>query len=285
MAEELATLERQGGDFRRIIQPKKEDALYAVAAFLDAFDVRTSYPFLLALLDAGLDEEQWRTITVTLESYLLRRAVCGLTTKNYNRIFLSLTRNLRRDGLTPENLQRQLKLQSGESVEWPTDVAFAEAWRTSHVYRTLNNAKSVHILKRLSDTYYGSKMEVVSVEGGLTVEHIMPQSWSDHWPLDDGAQGMNFLELMTAEEGDPRAVATRARNAALQTIGNLTILTQRLNSAVSNGPWEQKRPELLRHSLLPINQQLHDQQVWNEVVIARRSDELLKRALELWPRP
>jgi uncharacterized protein with ParB-like and HNH nuclease domain len=285
VAEELATLARQGGDFRKIIQPNKDDPIYALAAFLDAFDVRTSYPLLLALFDADIDEEQWRKISVTLESYLLRRAVCGLTTKNYNRIFLSLTRSLRREGITPENLESHLTAQSGESVEWPTDEDFTEAWRTTHAYRTLNNAKIVHILKRLNNTYYGSKMEPVSVEGSLTVEHIMPQNWIEHWPLEDGSQGMNFLELIIAEEGDPRAGKTRAREAALQTFGNLTILTQSLNAAISNGPWAQKKPELLSHSLLPINQQLFDQEIWNEATIAKRSNELLERALKLWPKP
>ena len=96
---------------------------------------------------------------------------------------------------------------------------------------------------------------------------------------------MQFIELMDAEEGEPRAAKTRARDAALQTLGNLTILTQELNSAVSNGSWVEKRPELLNHSLLPINQQFHDQDVWNEAAITDRSNELLERALKLWPRP
>jgi hypothetical protein len=282
--DELATLARQGDEFRRIIEPKKGDPIYSLVTFLDAYDIRTSYPLLLAMLDAGVDEAQWAAISTTLESYLLRRAVCGLTTKNYNRVFLSLTRNLRRDGMTPENLGKQFAEQVGESTEWPSDEAFGEAWRSRHAYQTMNNPKIVHILKRLSDTYLGSKMEVVSVDGALTVEHILPQQWIENWILPDGSQGLSSAELWTAEQGEPRAEATRKRNATLQTFGNLTILTQALNSAASNGAWKDKRPELLRHSLLPINQQLHDVEVWDEGAIAQRSDALLKRALKVWPR-
>ena len=285
VSEELTSLARQGEYFRRVIRPKKDDPVYSLAIFLDAFDVRTSYPLLLTLLDAGLDEDEWRSVSVTLESYLLRRGICGMTTKNYNRIFLSTTRNLRREGVTPKNLDRQLAAQAGDSVEWPTDAAFAESWRTAHAYRMLNNAKIVHILKRLNDTYYENKMEEVSIESALTVEHIMPQKWIEHWPFEDGSFGIQFTELMDAEEGDPRAAKTRARDAALQTLGNLTILTQQLNSAVSNGSWVEKRPELLNHSLLSINQQFHDHDVWNEAAITDRSNELLERALKLWPRP
>lgn len=282
--DELATLARQGDEFRRIIEPKKGDPLFALVTFLDAYDIRTSYPLLLAMLDAGLDEAQWAPISTTLESYLLRRAVCGLTTKNYNRVFLSLTRNLRRDGMTPENLAKQLAEQVGESTEWPSNEAFGEALRSRHAYQTMNNPKIVHILKRLSDTYLGSKMEVVSVDGALTVEHILPQEWIEHWPLPDGSIGLSPTELWTAAQDELRAVDTRRRNAALQTLGNLTILTQALNSAASNSAWKDKKPELLRHSLLPINQQLHDVEVWDESAIANRSDALLKRAFKVWPR-
>lgn len=282
--EELATLARQGDDFRRIIEPKKGDPIYSLVTFLDAFDVRTSYPLLLTMLDAQLGEVQWRMISIVIESYLMRRAVCGLTTKNYNRIFLMLTRNLRREGIMPENLVKQLLDQSGDTSGWPSDAEFSEAWRTKHVYQTLNSAKIVHILRRLNDTYLSSKMESVSLESPLTVEHILPQDWVQHWPLTDGNRGVPYSELWTADVEDPRTVATRNRNSVLQTFGNLTILSQPLNSSVSNGPWIKKRPELLRNSLLPINQQLHDRDTWDEVAISKRGEELLERALKIWPR-
>ena len=282
--DELATLSRQGADFRRIIEPRKDDPLSGLSTFLDAFDIRTAYPLLLTLLDVKIDESQWSAIAITLESYLLRRAVCGLTTKNYNRVFLQLTRGLRRDGVVPENLGALLAQQTGESAEWPSDDAFKEAWRTRHVYQTLNNPKVVHILKRLNGTYLGTKMETISIEDALTVEHILPQQWSDHWPLQDDTRGMTSHELWDADPADSRAVATRKRNAVLQTIGNLTILTQPLNSATSNSAWVKKKPELLRHSLLPINQQLHDIDPWDEAAIEKRSEELFQRAAKLWPR-
>lgn len=282
--DELSTLARQGDDFRRIIDPKKDDLIYPLATFLDNFDIRTSYPFILMLLDLKIDDEQLTAISVIIESYLLRRAVCGLTTKNYNRIFLSLTRNLKRDGATHENLVKQLTEQTGDSTLWPSDDAFMEAWYSRHLYETLNNPKIVHILKKLNDTYTNSKMEALNFEGELTVEHIMPQQWIENWPLSDGSKGMTFLELFNADKKDPGVKATMERNAALQTMGNLTILTQPLNSAVKNYAWEKKKPELLRHSLLPINQQLHDIDIWDEATIQKRSYELFQRALKLWPR-
>ena len=95
---------------------------------------------------------------------------------------------------------------------------------------------------------------------------------------------MDFFELLNAEEDNQRATQTRVRDVALQTFGNLTILTQKLNSSVSNGPWIKKQPELQSHSLLPINQHLQNHDVWNESTIVARSNELLERALQLWSR-
>ncbi|WP_441288005.1 DUF262 domain-containing protein [Sorangium sp. KYC3313] len=283
--EELATLARQGDDFRRIIDPKKDDILFPLTSFLDAFDIRTAYPLLLHLLDARTTESHWRQITVLLESYLLRRAVCGLNTKNYNRVFLTLTRSLRRDGTTPENVRKHLAELSGESTGWPSDDEFRTAWQERATYQTLAQPRVVHILRRLSDALLSGKSERISIDGPLTIEHILPQSWIEHWPLADGTAGMTADELVSSDATDPRAVATRRRSAAIHTLGNLTILTQALNSTVSNSAWKVKKPELLVSSLLPINQQLHTFVTWDESSIEVRGRALFDVALKLWPGP
>ena len=128
-------------------------------------------------------------------------------------------------------------------------------------------------------------MERLKIEGELTVEHLMPQAWRAHWPLADGTQALSVQELWTAPPGDPRAVATRRREALLGTIGNLTLLTQPLNSSVSNDGWQKKQPQLMAASLLPINKPLAATPVWDEIAIEQRSEDLLSRALRSWPKP
>lgn len=283
--DELAALASQGEDFRRIIDPKKDDHLFPLANFLVCFDIGTVYPLLLFLLDVKLSEEDWNSISITLESYLLRRAVCGFPTKAYNHIFLNLTRFLRRESPMPENLYKHLSGLSGESSEWPTDEVFYSAWQSGHAYQTLNNPKIVHILRRLSESFLGSKTERISIDSPLTVEHILPQNWLENWPLLDGSRGLTPQELWNCEPGDTRAEATKRRNSLLQTFGNLTILTQPLNSAVSNADWKAKKPELLCSSLLPINQRLHAFEKWDEEAIERRGRELFERAMSIWPVP
>lgn len=283
--EEIATLARQGNDFRRIIEPKRDDILFDLVTFLDRFDIRTSYPLLLYLLDTGLTEPEWTRISTILESYLLRRAVCGLTTKNYNRVFLTLTRTLRNDRVSPENVRQYLCRLTGESTEWPTDDVFRSAWQSRHAYQTLLNPKIVHILRRLNDTYLSSKSERISIDSPLAVEHILPQDWLEHWPLPDGSKGLTSQELWNSQQVNSRVEATRHRNEMIQTLGNLTILAQPLNSSVKNRSWKEKKPALMSASLLPINLQLHAIECWDETAIEKRSKELFDRAIKIWPGP
>ncbi len=281
--EELSSLMRQSEHFRRILEPAKADPLYSLSTFVDAFDIRTCYPMLLSMLDVDLSAEEWAKVSRILESYLLRRAVCGLTTKNYNRIFLMLARNLRRDGTSADNLKRQLLDMTGDSNEWPGDAQFREKWRTVNAYQSLGTAKIVHILKRISDTLTDSKMEDISIDVPLSVEHIMPQSWQAHWPLSSGQRGLSGEQLESEDEFDLRD-ATAARAAAVHRIGNLTIVTQPANSTLLNAGWSERKPMYLLHSLLPINHALQKWDVWDESTIAARGDELFERALKIWVR-
>ncbi len=285
VADELKTLARQREHFRRLAAPHKDDALFPLADFLLRFDISTVYPLLLVLLEADLPAAEWEQISVILESYLLRRAVCDLATNNYNRIFLALTRLLQREPPSSAVIRRYLSESSSESVVWPSNEAFLAAWLARPVYQVFSRQRIVHILGRLSDSYRTSKMERLTIDSELTIEHLMPQSWLEHWPLPDGSPGLDTAALAQADANDPRAVATARRDLTLQTFGNLTLITQPLNSSISNSAWKDKRPELMKSSLLPLNQPLQTIETWDEDAIDRRARELFERAVKLWPPP
>lgn len=281
--DELDALARQGRDFRRLVSRSDSDVLGPLAHFLDIYDVSTAFPPLLAMLDAGASDAEMTETGSVLESYLLRRAICGADTKAYNRVFLALTRAIRRDGATSEVVRNHLKGLQGATDSWPTDEVFSEAWMTINAYERLNNARIVHVLWKISEAYRSGKSESVKLSGPLTVEHLMPRNWVTHWPLQDGTKGIE--QLWSAQAEDPRIAPTRARNNAIQTFGNLTLLTQSLNSSVSNGPWANKLSAIQLNSLLPLNLQLHAfDKNWSEVEIQERGRDMLSRALKLWER-
>jgi len=280
--EELQSLQKYRKHFRELIEVERDRPFTELARALSIYDIGTAYPLLLHLLASDCTQDELASICALLESYIIRRAVCGLTNKNLNRVFLTLVRVLQRDGVSSKRVSDYLGDLRGASTEWPTDSTFSESWLSADLYHRLNNLRLSYVLQRLDETYQTSKTETFAIDCPLTIEHIMPQAWEEHWPLASGETGLIFNELWEAEEDDPRAMATRRRNQLVQTIGNLTILTSGLNSSVSNSPWDVKRAAMLKNSLLPINLSLCDADVWDDEAIVNRGKELFGRAVRIW---
>ena len=80
------------------------------------------------------------------------------------------------------------------------------------------------------------------------------------------------------------------RNLLLHNIGNLTLLTAKLNPSLSNSSFDIKRPEITK-SLLALNAHFQRPQfsqagaVWDEASIRGRALELLSVAKRVWPQP
>ncbi len=78
------------------------------------------------------------------------------------------------------------------------------------------------------------------------------------------------------------------RQTVRNSLGNLTLLTQSLNSSVSRGPFSGKRPAITQQSRLSLNayfQRFSDDDVWNEETIIKRGEELADLAIRVWPHP
>jgi hypothetical protein len=91
-------------------------------------------------------------------------------------------------------------------------------------------------------------------------------------------------KLALAGIDDELRKATERRDHAIGTIGNLTMITQSLNSSAQNSAWAKKR-SLLEFSLLPINNRLIKCDTWDEHAIDQRAHDLFELALKLWPGP
>ncbi len=123
---------------------------------LRTMQATTANPLLLYLF--GLDEsilprESLIDILRKLESYLVRRMVARLTTKNYNVVFLGLLQEVKDD---PEEaasvVEQYLAGLEGESQFWPGDDTFRRALEANELYRTLSRARLRIVLEALEDT-------------------------------------------------------------------------------------------------------------------------------------
>jgi hypothetical protein len=92
------------------------------------------------------------------------------------------------------------------------------------------------------------------------------------------------LLVSSVEDGSRAGVITR-RQRLKHTLGNLTLLTKPLNSAVSNGPFEQKRDEIAGHTMLELNRSILKASDWDEERIVQRGVEMVALAKKIWSYP
>lgn len=275
----LEELRRHSDAFGELFVPAGDSRRDVFATRLRAIDTSTVYPALLMLLVGGqgkLVEADLDGIVTDLESFLVRRMVCALSTKNYNRFFFGLLKRMRAEPVINRDLvQSYLLAGTGTATEWPSDEAFLTSWLRQPSYQNLKAAKCSMVLEAIDRQMQSHLQEPVTIAGRLTVEHVMPQSWETAWeappalPVDDPQ----------AENAEER------RNRMLHTFGNLTLLTQALNSTVSNGPYEAKRVAIAQQSALRLNAYLQDRPTWAEAEIEERGRTLFEVAKRIWPRP
>lgn len=282
--EELARIVVASHHFRELISPEGDDFIAEFARLIKALDVSTLTPLYLALRERlSRNDSRLKQALSDLSSFVTRRAVCGYTTKSYNKLFLKLLTDVVQAEEPAVALRASLQKLGGNSQVWPTDQEFSDAWMDRAVYKELRPGKVAAILRVLELASRTPKQESswATIPEALSVEHVMPQSWeeSGHYPLE--------------QDGDEPRIQ---RNRLIQTFGNLTLLTQPLNSSVSNGPFldfdqkgklaEGKRSGF-RGSLLVLNSYFQKSTLtqWAENEIRERGRSLLSLALKVWIRP
>lgn len=251
---------------------------------MDAVDTTTVYPFLLyaygELMPQNRDELE--KIIVVLESYLMRRMICGMTTKNYNRNFVELIKAVEKTkSVSAESVKAHLRKAIGDSSLFPTDETVRKTVEEEKFYNRLSQKKVRCVLEALDMYAEHIKSEAVLLPDGLTIEHVMPQQWETNWPIpEDLLRGKDDL-ISEKSILDAKAY----RNRLIHTIGNLTLITNRLNPALANNAWADKRQELLAFSKINLTRYFHsdDTKEWGEKQIKERSKILCENILSIWP--
>lgn len=290
-------------EFSRLFSPSRvEDA--QVRAFIDAFvadagiyrgfdeletgsrarlffsrrevlDVGVIFPVTLRLWraqEAGtVDSSQVAVALQALESWLVRRMVMRLTAKNYNRLMLDLLAAMSKHETKPvAGLVEHLRSLTNNS-RWPTDVEFQEHLLTRPLYGSVNQARVRLLLEAAEARLLTPKTEKVPIPPKLTIEHVIPQTWEETWPL----------------PADATPEAKQRRRDSMHRLGNLTLVTSSLNPALANDPWAEKRKALAEHSALRLNARLiHDHpEVFNEDRVDERGAQLADLLVAEWPGP
>lgn len=247
-------------------------------ARLDVLDAGTVLPVVLLLFRSPqLSEERRRRALRILETWLTRRALMRLTTRNYNQLVPRLVGRIKKDLEHADDvLLAFLAGSEGEASRWPEDREFREFISQREVYGTVAQPRLVMALAAVERSLYTNKTDVPEVPAKLSLEHLMPREWKANWPFPDPAEGFSISNADFESD---------FRQPRINRLGNLTIVASPLNSSLSNSAWPVKRTGLNEHCKLLINAQLAQREEWDEQAIEERGEWLAERLVEVWPGP
>ncbi|WP_417484514.1 DUF262 domain-containing protein [Maricaulis salignorans] len=277
---ELESITASASVERKIFDQDKSDPIGKFGGFAEAFDVSTVFPLVVYLATEAEVGDRLSAALDMLESYILRRDIAGLSTKNYNRFFVGTIDRLREiEGCKVEALARWLATRPNDTDRWPDDSAFRQGWLGRDQYKTNRQRRLRYVFEHIERAKRSALSEEIEIKSALTVEHIMPQRWRAHWSVPGSEhlkEGELNIEHMAAEA---------ARDACIHKMGNLTLVTSPLNITMSHGPFSTKLPALRAHASLALNRELNDFDHWDEDCVSARGAALFEIVRRIWTPP
>ncbi len=249
-----------------------DDDLARFGRKLAAWETTTVYPAVFQIATAPIDPAECKAILDLLYSYIVRRSVCELGAKNLNNVFQRLATLFLRDGVSLAIATVALLEPVGPAGRFPTDVDFRGAIIDNPLYGRLTSSRLADFLWEIEFASRTGFMEKIERPAGLWIEHVLPQSWDLKWPLPGNA------------EVAPETVRVN-RDRIINTLGNLTLVTDSLNISLGNKDFTAKRVKLRGNTLLAMNQWICDQDTWGEKEIAERAVRIANLAVSIWRRP
>ena len=243
---------------------ESEAELKAAFSDLRELKVDVAFPFLLELYDDYANQRLTKTellhATRWVESYVFRRAVCGIPTNSMNKTFATFTRALKKDRYLESIAAQFLLLPSYR--RFPLDDEFRRELPVKDLY---NFRSRSYWLRRLENH---DRKERVPVDE-YTIEHILPQNenLSEQWKAELGIEW------------------ERVQKTWLHTLGNLTLTGY--NPELSDRSFAEKRDMKggFKDSPLRMNEGLGSLASWNEDAIKTRAVSLAGRAVGVWAAP
>lgn len=251
---------------------------------------------LILWLWANKSDTQVSKAFAVLESYMVRRLICGLDTRGYPgmaRKLLQVVKGNPRGGVD-KNIEQHLAEKDSPRELWPTDFEVFDRLENKSLRGPISATRTRMILEAIEASFDASQWRTQGAELAkqrLTIEHIMPQDWRNataDWP-----EPKPELATRRGQRGER---PDQVRDRLVQSIGNLTLVPHHDNSTLAGSSWTLKsevydrlsgddpdglklNADLLRPSRTP------RPQVWNEDQIKKRSQRLAKRVVRIWPRP
>ncbi len=263
LEETIAEIDRYSRHYVCIALLKEEDS--EIRTCLEDFQdlkVEVAFPLLLGVYESyaqGLIEKaEAIEIFRLIESYVFRRAICGIPTNTLNKTFAALTGQIDKDNYL-QSLKAEFSQMTGNK-RYPSDLEFKQELLIKDVY---NFDRCKYLLRKLENY---ERKEPIRVED-YTIEHVMPQNpdLSEEWQEE---LGENWREV---------------HEKYLHTIGNLTLTGY--NSELSDHSFKEKQAVSggFRDSPLRLNRSLAQAERWNKIAIVTRAKMFSEKTCKIWP--
>lgn len=224
-----------------------------------------------------------------VESLAVRRTLLRMTMKDINKLVVAVLKELdRRAGdRVGRVVIEYLAQQDADARSWPTDDSLRRQLPSIRLYGNIKQSRLRTVLSACEMRRRSQRHEDVSLPEKLEIEHIMPRGWRTYW----GADIRGNADL------------SAQRDTLVNSLGNLTLVTKKLNGTLLNRPWRDqdaavvasagreagvgKRSLLNRFSILVLNKDIVEPHVdsWTEDDIKSRAKQLTEAVIAIWPRP
>jgi len=224
-------------------------------AGLNLLESSTTYSLLLALFDkrasGAIDAAQLAQAIEMLRGFILRRFVCGESSRGYGQMFVRALGDDEGDSI--KTLETYL-LDRG----WPDDHQFEASFVEFPLYQRGYTREILETLERARGHKEPADLQAAQVE------HVLPQTLSDAWHEALGSD------------------AERIHADWLDRPGNLTLSAY--NQELWNHPFEIKR-ERYAQSNVVLTRELADYDQWGEAEVRGRGRLLAIEAARIWIGP
>ena len=246
------------------LEKEKDRELREIFSDINILKMHVAYPLFLELYDdyshERLSREDLISILKLVESYVFRRAVCGIPTNSLNKTFATFSRELDKEHYL-ESFMATLLLKDAYR-RFPNDEEFIRELSAKDLY---NFRSRNYWLRKLENHNWKERVNVEE----YTIEHIMPQNenLSTVWQHE---LGENWKEIHAKY---------------LHTLGNLTRTGY--NPEMSDRPFIEKRDMKggFADSSIRLNKELARVEHWNEDAIKKRAEMLAGLATLVWAYP
>lgn len=257
-AKQLARTLNLYAEYYQVISGQNPDLNSQVTAALvdlNSLNSSTTYPLLLFLFDCRkrglLDDEKLAGSIRMLSGFMLRRFVCGESSRGYGQMFV---RAIPAEDNEPTEALRKYLIGRG----WPDDRRFKAAFVEFPLYI---RGYSQYVLKTLE--WARSHKEQADLSKA-EIEHIMPQTLNSEWKKSLGKD------------------AKRIHLDWLHRPGNLTLSAY--NKELWNHGFKEKRRRY-KGSNIVLTREISSYRKWTEKEMKTRGIQLAEEAAHIWTGP